>query len=113
MEGYMKRGKWIVATAMLALGLSAGAFAENQPSDGGGNREGAFYTQRDTRGRAQAWNNGYRDNDDRDRIRNNRYGDRDDSYRDRDDHDRQARNRDHGDRDHGRKDRDDRGRDRN
>ena len=97
----MKRGKWIVATMMLALGLSAGAFAENKPWDNGGGRDRAVYTQRDTRDRVQAWNNGYRDGDDH-------YRDRDD-YRDRDNH---YRDRDHHDRDRGRRDRGDRGRDR-
>lgn len=110
----MKRGKWVMATA-LALGLSAGAFAQNQSWDYGRNRDDAIYSQRDARDRAGAWSNGYREDDDRGRAQawNNSYGDRDDHYRDRDDHDRQARNRDHHDRDHARRDRDDRGRDRN
>ena len=97
----MKRGKRIVAMALLTLGLSAGAFAQEQRWDNGRNRDGYVY-QRDNRDRAQARNDGYRDNDDRDRAWNN-------SYRDRDHHYRES---DHPDRDHGRKDRDDRGRDR-
>jgi len=96
---------------MLALGLSAGAFAQDQRWDNGRNRDGTVYTQRDGRDRAQTWNNGYRDNDDR--TRNDGYRDRDDGYRDRDDRgvyrDRDDRYRNH---DRGRRDRDDRGRDR-
>jgi hypothetical protein len=110
LEGYMKRGKWIVAMAVLTLGLSAGAFAQEQRWDNGRNRDGYVYNQRDTRDRAQVWNDGYRDNDDRDRVWNNSYRDRDDHYRERDD---QHRDRDHHDRDRDRRDRDDRGRDRN
>jgi hypothetical protein len=105
----MKRSKWVVAMALLALGLSGGAFAQEQRWDNGRNRDGYVYNQPDARGRAQTWNDGYRDNDDRDRAWNNSYRDRDDRYRDRDDHDR---DRGHHDRDRDRRDRDDRGRDR-
>lgn len=101
----MKRGKWIAAMALLTLALSAGAFAQEQRWDNGRNRNGYLY-QRDTRDRAQTWNQGYRGNDARDRAWNDSYRDRDDRYRDRDDH----RDRDHHNR--GRRDRDDRGRDR-
>ena len=101
----MKRGKWIAATAVLAIGLSAGAFAQDQPSN---RREGdrTVYSQRDTRDRAQAWNNGYRDDGDRYRRDDDDRG----RYRDRDDRDHQVRNRDHNDRNYGRRDLDDRGR---
>jgi len=101
----MKRGKWIVATAALALGLSAGAFAQDQSRYNDRDGDAGRYTQRDNRDRAQAWNNNYRDDGDR-------YSYRDSRDRDRNDRDHQMRNRDHRDRDHGRRDRDDRGRDR-
>jgi hypothetical protein len=103
----MKRGKWIAATAALAIGLSAGAFAQDQAWQGR-DRNRNVYSQRDTRDRAQAWNNNYRGDGDR-------YSDRDSHDRDRDHYvfrDRQTRDRDHRDRDHARRDRDDRGRDR-
>lgn len=100
----MKRGKWIMATAALALGLSAGAFAQDQPRYDGRGRDAARYAERDDRGGVQTWNNNYRDDGDR-----YRYRDRD---RDRYDRDHQTRDRDHRDRDHVRRDRDDRGRDR-
>lgn len=99
----MKRGKWIVATAALALGLSAGAFAQDQSRYEGREGDAARYTQRDNRDRAQAWNNNYRHDGDRYSYRDSR---------DRYDRDHQMRDRDHHDRDHGRRDRDDRGRDR-
>jgi hypothetical protein len=102
----MKRGKWIAATAALAIGLSAGAFAQDQARQGR-DRNRTVYSQRDTRDRTQVWNNNYRGDGDR-------YSDRDghDRYRDRYDRDHQMRDRDHRDRDHARRDRDDRGRDR-
>ncbi|HYL95920.1 MAG TPA: hypothetical protein VET69_08960 [Terriglobales bacterium] len=80
----MKGGKWMVATALLALGVSGGAFAQEQRWDNGRNRDGYVY-QRDNRDRAQARNDGYRDNDDRDRAWNNSYRDRDRGCRDRND----------------------------
>jgi hypothetical protein len=106
----MKRSKWIVATAALAIGLSAGAFAENQPQRDRRDDDNVRYTQQYNRERDGAWNNGYRDNGYRDYrdSRGNSYRDVD---HDRDDG-RRVRNRDHSDRDHGRRDRDDRGRDR-
>lgn len=105
----MKLGKWIVATAALALGLSAGAFAQDQPRYDGRGGDAARYTQRDERARSEAWNNNYRDDGGR-----YNYRDGHDSDRDRYDRDRHMSDIDHRDRDrdHGRRDRDDRGRDR-
>ena len=103
----MKRGKWIAATMALAIGLSAGAFADSHPRDHD-RRDGRTYTQRDRGDRAQTWNNGYYDNGYRD---NDDYRARDgySQQRDRDarSHDR---DRDRG-RDHDRRDRRDRDRD--
>jgi hypothetical protein len=111
----MTRNKWIVATAALAMALSAGAFAENQPQR---NRrdDDARYTQQyrgdrdDARNNAY-WNNGYRgnsgDNDDRG------YRDRDDGgYYGRQDGSRYARSRDYRGHNTNRHDRDDHSRDR-
>ena len=103
----MKCGKWIVGTAALALGLSAGAFAQDHPRYDGRDGDAARYTQRDNHDRAPAWNNDYRADGDRYSYRD---GDRD--RRDRHDRDHRMRDRDHHDRDHARRDRDDRGRDR-
>lgn len=93
----MKRGKWIAAIAALAIGLSAGAAAEEHD---GNRREGdqARYSQRDTRERAQVWNNGYRDNDDG--YRDNDQRSRDREWREREQ--RRDRNQDRRDRDHAR-----------
>jgi hypothetical protein len=80
----MKAGKWIVATAMLAMALSAGAFAEDHDWNRSRGRDDTPYTiyHRD---RDDRWNNGYRDRDDR--YRNNGYrADRDHQRRDRDNH---------------------------
>ena len=102
----MKPGKKMAATAALAIGLSAGAFAQDQAWQAR-DRNRTVYSQRDTRDRAQAWDNNYRGDGDR-------YSDRDSHDRDGDRYarDRQRRDRDHHDRDHARRDRDDRGRDR-
>jgi hypothetical protein len=100
----MKCGKWIGGTAALALGLSAGAFAQDHPRYDGRDGDAARYTQRDNRDRAPAWNNDYRADGDRYSYR--------DGDRDRHDRDHRMRDRDHHDRDHARRDRDDRGRDR-
>lgn len=43
----MKCGKWIVGTAALALGLSAGVFAQDHPRYDGRDGDAARYTQRD------------------------------------------------------------------
>ena len=40
----MKRGNWIMATAAVALGLSVGAFAQDQRWSNNQNRDGAVYT---------------------------------------------------------------------
>jgi hypothetical protein len=100
----MKRGRWIAATMALAIGLSAGAFADSHPREQ--KRDGqATYSRRDRGDRSQAWNNGYydngyRDNDDyrggnwysRDRDRQVRSHDRDgDRDRDHDGRDRRDR----------------------
>ena len=104
----MKRGKWIAATIALALGLSAGAFADNHPRDEGRRDGRATYTQRDGRGCAQTRNNGYygngyRDNDDyRDGNWYSRERDRDFRSRDRDRGGAHGR-RDQRDRDHDRR----------
>jgi hypothetical protein len=37
----MKRPRWVIATAILAVGLSAGAFAENR-NDGWSNGKAAY-----------------------------------------------------------------------
>ena len=81
--------KWIMATAALAIGLSAGAFAENQQRGKGRYDNESVYAQHYSNYRDYAWNNSYHG---RDRERNG--GDRD------------MRNRDHSDRDrdHGRLD---------
>ena len=103
----MKRGKWITATMALAVGLSAGAFADSHPREDGRRDGQATYTRQDGRDRAQTGNNGYygngrRDNDDY--YGGNRYP----RGRDRENH---GRTRDRG-RDHDRKDSRDRNRDR-
>ena len=83
--------KWIIATAALAIGLSAGAFAENQQWGKGRDDNESVYTQRYSDHHYYA--------------RNNSYGDRE---RQRNGGDRDMQNRDHRDRDHGRRDGDDR-----
>lgn len=85
----MKAGKWIVATATLAMALSTGAFAEAHEWNRGRDRDDAVSEQYH-RDRDDAWSNRYRDAD-RDRYRH-------------------AWTR--ADRDHQRHNRDDRGRDR-
>lgn len=102
----MKRSKWMAATAMLAIALSTGAFAENQPQRDRSDHDDARYTQSYNREREGVWNNGYRVNGNRD-YRNYRSSYRDGDH-DRDDG-RRVRDRDHRDRDHGRRDRDDGG----
>jgi hypothetical protein len=83
--------KWIMATAALAIGLSAGAFAENQQWSKGRDDNRSVYTQR--------YSNYH------DYTRDNKYRDQD---RERNSGDRDMRNRDHRDRDLGRRDGDDR-----
>jgi hypothetical protein len=84
--------KWIAATA-LALGLSAGAFAENQHWGKDRHDNAPVYSQRYSNDRDYAWSNSYHGWD-----------------RERNGGDRDMRNRDHNDRDrdHGRRDADDR-----
>jgi hypothetical protein len=93
----MKRGKWIAAVAALAIGLSAGAAAEEHHGNRQ-ERDEARYSQRDNRDRAQVWNNGYRDNDDR--YRDNDQRSRGREWREQEQ--RRDRNQDRSDRDHDR-----------
>jgi hypothetical protein len=90
----MKARKWILATFVLAMGLTTGAFAETQHWNRGRDNDDHVYAQTYEYRHDSTWNNGYRDRD----------------YRNRDDRDRHMRARD--DRDHDRRDRDDRGWDR-
>jgi hypothetical protein len=96
----MKRWKWILATAALMIGVTGGAFAEEQRGN----------DRRDT-------DEVYAQRYERNRNYNRKYS-RNDSYRDRDgDRDdqgnwRQRQNRDNRDQDHFRRDGRDRGPDR-
>ncbi len=83
--------KWIMATTALAIGLSAGAFAENQEWSKSRDDNTSVYTQRYSNYHGYTWDNKYRDRD-----------------RERSDGDRDMRNRDHRDRNLGRRDGDDR-----
>ena len=69
----MTARKLIVATT-LALGLSAGAFAENQQRDKGRSDNESVYAQRYSNYRDYAWNNSYhgRDRNTGDRDMRNR-----------------------------------------
>lgn len=104
----MKRFKWILATAALAVGLTGGLFAQDQGrARDRDNNNRTVYSQRQSRDDDGARNNGYRNGSfyRNDSDRNYRSQDRDrdgDAYR--------TRNRDHRDRDYQRRDRDDRGR---
>jgi hypothetical protein len=91
----MKKQKWWLATAALAITLSAGAFAQSPRWDHGRNRDDYVYAQQRQYG--HDYRDAYRDR--------NRDGDRD--------HDRYAARNDRDRRGHWRHDRDgDRGRDR-
>ena len=92
----MKRWKWILATAALMIGITGGAFAENQ----------RWVDRSDTNG-------AYAQRYERNRNYNRNYS-RNDSYRDRDDQGywRQRRVRANWDQVQSRRDRHDRGRDR-
>ena len=99
-EDHMKRWKGILATAALMLGITGGAFAEEQRWGDRRDSDGA-YAQRYERNRN--YNRIYSRND-RNRDRD---GDRDDRG-----YWRQPRDRDNRDRDQSRRDRHDRGPDR-
>ena len=91
--------KSIIGTLALAIGLSAGAFAQDQYRQRDRARNDAAYNQRYSRDGDDAWNNNYRDRDDRERDRDRDRRDRDDAYS-RDRHNRDRDNR-RGDRDDG------------
>lgn len=80
----MKGTKWIVATLLLAFGLSAGAFAEDR-RDGDRDRDHNIYAQQVWRNHDRDWRNNYRDRDDRGRQWTHRDRDHDRGRHDRDD----------------------------
>jgi hypothetical protein len=92
----MERWKWILATAALMIGVTGGAFAEEQRGRNFRDNDNRVYAQRYERDRNytrnHSRNDSYRDRD----------GDRDDrgysQYRDRDNRDHDQFRRDHNER---------------
>jgi hypothetical protein len=108
LEGHMKRFKWILATAALAVGLSGALFAQDQGwVRGRDNNNRTVYSQHQSRDDDGARNNGYRN---RSYYRDGNEKNYRSQDRDRDGDAYRTRNRDHRDRDYQRRDRDDRGR---
>jgi hypothetical protein len=96
----MTVSKWIAATAVLAMGLSAGVFVESEHWRRDRNDNEPVYSQRYSNYRDYAWNNNYRDgNREHNGAWENNYRDRARGGRDTSNRDHHNRRQDGGDRD--------------